>query len=69
MENLNCFGKTIRDYSYHVKRNRCGNYIVFTNLPRNYRDAPQRRPVDRGYTEIQEVPLGEANKLLASGSD
>lgn len=69
MENLNCFGKTIGDYPYHVKRNQGGSYIVFRNLPRNYSDVPQRRPVGRGYTEIQALPLGKAKKLLASGSN
>jgi hypothetical protein len=66
MENLNCFGRTIGDYLYHVKRNEDGNYVVFRNLPRNYMDA---RSVDRGYTETQAFPLEDANKLLASGSD
>jgi hypothetical protein len=30
MENLNCFGRTIGDYLYHVKRNEDGNIIMWT---------------------------------------
>jgi len=64
----NRFTKTIGNFSYYVRENPDGSYIVFRNLPGNYRDASARRQVDRVYREIQVLPLEEANKLLASGS-
>lgn len=64
----NGFTKTIDDYSYYVKRNEDGSYIVFRNTPRNHRDGSTKRPEYRDYTEFQVLPLEEANKLLASGN-
>jgi hypothetical protein len=64
----NGFTKTIDDYSYHVRRNEDGSYIVFKNPPRNYRYASTRISVDGVYREIQVLPLEEANKLLATGN-
>lgn len=61
------FTKTIGDFSYRVKRNENGSWIVYRNPPRNSRDAYTRRPVDRWYREILALPLEEANKLLPSG--
>jgi hypothetical protein len=64
----NRFTKTIGNFSYVVRQNEDGSYIVFRNPPRDYRDASTRRPVYR-VSEIQILPLEEANKLLASGSN
>ena len=64
----NRFTKTIGNFSYYVRENPDGSYIVFRNLPGNYRDASARRPVDRVYREIQVLPLEEANKLLANSN-
>jgi hypothetical protein len=64
----NGFTKTIDTFSYRVKRNDDGGYIVFKNPPRNYRYASTRTSVDGAYREIQVLPLEEANKLLADSN-
>jgi hypothetical protein len=60
--------KTIDDYSYYVKGNEDGTYIVFKNTPRNHRYGFAKRP-DKVYTEIQILPIQEANKLLAGSGN
>jgi hypothetical protein len=43
--------KTIDDYSYYVKGNEDGTYIVFKNTPRNHRYGFAKRP-DKVYTAV-----------------
>jgi hypothetical protein len=41
------FEKTIGGFSYYVKENEDGSYIVFRNTPRNHRDGSTKRPMYR----------------------
>lgn len=59
----NRFTKTIGNFSYYVRENPDRSYIVFRNLPRNYKTPAYR------ISEIQIKPIEEANKLLANSSD
>lgn len=65
----NGFTTPIGNFSYYVRENPDGSYIVFRNLPGNYRYASTRMSVGGPYREFQVFPLEEANKLLASSNE
>lgn len=63
------FRETIDGFSYYVRKNEDESYLVFRNQPTDHRDGSTKRPAARAYTEIQVLPIEEANKLLATSSN
>jgi hypothetical protein len=62
------FKMTIGGFSYYVRENEDGSYIVFRNTSRNSRAGSTKGPMYR-VSEIQMLPIEEANKLLASSNN
>jgi hypothetical protein len=66
------FQKTIGEYRYSIKKNEDGSFIVFRSTKAEYELSKERQQqhykkrLAYRITEVQILPIAEANKLLSS---